>query len=285
MRSLLKEMDDKFAEYEQADTNYIEVAIRDAREALDIYADVARNYKDISLRGSNYYYSDNASELADLLATFDSHSIEIYDAYVNEDDLDEQNVTGAVAGFNTPAAFAKPGKWKSKSVKYERVNEDKVPVSKTAKPGQYQTVEFDEEVQNDKFAFSLDDNIWWNKDMEYPSKDITNTPGTARKKDRDTSTKLKVEDVLEKKYEQLIEGYRSFATGDATMSPDRKVKNTIQEIAKKLHEIEKLVQYNSRLKTEAGIASSTYGPATAKALNKISERLIKISERVRSLGE
>jgi hypothetical protein len=64
-----------------------------------------------------------------------------------------------------------------------------------------------------------------------------------------------------------------------------KKKNTIKEIAKKLQEIETLVHYNSRLKNEAGIASSEYGPATSKALTKISERLIKISERVRSLGE
>jgi hypothetical protein len=251
----------------------------------DIIKIVARNYKDISLRGSNYYYSDNASELADLLATFDSHSIEIYDAYVNEDDLDEQNVTGAVAGFNTPAAFAKPGKWKSKSVKYERVNEDKVPVSKTAKPGQYQTVEFDEEVQNDKFAFSLDDNIWWNKDMEYPSKDITKTPGTSHKKDHDQPIRKKVDEMLDDKYEQLIEGYRDFANGDSKKSPEQKVKATIQEIAKKLHEIETLVNYNSRLKNESGVTSSVYGPGTTKALSKISQRLIKISERIRSLGE
>ena len=128
--------------------------------------------------------------------------------------------------------------------------------------------------------------------MDYPSKNMIDTPGTANKKDRDVQTrktksksKTTVEDVLEKKYEQLIEGYRSFATGDANITPERKVKNTIQEIAKKLQEIEKLVQYNSQLKTEAGIASSNYGPATSKALTKISERLIKISERVRSLGE
>jgi hypothetical protein len=282
MRSLIKEMDDKFAEYEQADTNYIEVAIRDAREALDIYANIARNYNDISLRGSNYYYSDNASELADLLATFDSHSIEIYDANINEDELDEQNVTGAVAGFNTPAAFAKPGKWKSKSIKYENVN---TPPSFKWKETGHQQPEAAEETAQDKFPFSNDDAEWMMNSQEYPVK-FTNSPyGTANIADNTKKVTSKVEEALEQKYMQLIEGYRSFATGDPNVSPERKVKSTIQEIAKKLHEIEKLVQYNSKLKTEAGIASSTYGPATAKALNKISERLIKISERVRSLGE
>ena len=198
----------------------------------------------------------------------------------NPEDLDEQNVTGAIAGYNTPAAFAKPGKWKSKNIKYESAEH----VSKKYKPGHYQTIEFDEEVQNDKFPFAIDDAIWWNKDMEYPSKDITKSPGTAHKKDHDQKTKkLKVEDVLEKKYEQLIEGYRDFKSGD--VKPSNKVKSTIQEIAKKLQEIETLVNYNSKLKTESGVTSSAYGPATQKALTKISERLIKISERVRSLGE
>ena len=59
----------------------------------------------------------------------------------------------------------------------------------------------------------------------------------------------------------------------------------IKEVAKKLQEIEKLVRYTSRLKNESGIAGSTYGKSTKNALGKISERLLKISERIRSLGE
>ena len=203
-------------------------------------------------------------------------------AICNPEEIEEQNVTGAVAGYNTPAAFAKPGKWKQKNAQYE----SKEPVSKTYKPGHYQVVEFDEEVQNDKFPFAIDDNIWWNKDMEYPSKDKTNTPGTAHKKDYDQKTKrskLKVEDMLEQKYIQLIEGYRDYKKGD--VKPSHKVKDSIREIAKKLQEIETIIGHTTRLKTESGVAANEYGPAASKALTKISERLIKISERVRSLGE
>lgn len=93
------------------------------------------------------------------------------------------------------------------------------------------------------------------------------------------------EDVLEKKYEELLESYRKFTTQDKTLSPEQKVKTTIKEIAKKLQEIETVVNYNTRLKTESGVSASTYGSSTQKALSKISERLIKISERVRALGE
>ena len=71
--------------------------------------------------------------------------------------------------------------------------------------------------------------------------------GTAHKKDLDMAnrkTKLQVEDVLENKYQQLIESYRNFSVADPKISPERKVKNTIQEIAKKLQEIETMVNYN-----------------------------------------
>ena len=94
-----------------------------------------------------------------------------------------------------------------------------------------------------------------------------------------------VSKAMDKKYEAMIESYSKFATGNPKSTPSQTVNGTIKEVAKKLQEIEQLVRYTSRLKNESGIAGSTYGRSTSNALNKISERLIKISERVRSLGE
>lgn len=231
-------------------------------------------------------------ELEEKFAETDNHCD--CDNPVNEctcNDLEEQNATGAVAGFNTPNAFAAPNKWKSKSIKYESVN-----TPATYKIGEHQRPESGEEEFNDKFPFSNDENDWFHGKFTYPSVDMRKTPGTGNMKDTtqrignlpDTSTpvrKLKSEDILENQYLKLIEGYRQFATNDSKISPEKKVNNTIKEIAKKLQEIETLVRYNSKLKTESGISSSEYGKQTHKALTKISERLIKISERVRSLGE
>ena len=193
-----------------------------------------------------------------------------------DDEIDEQNVTAAIAGYNTPAAFSKPGKWRGKEAKYESVNS---PATFKWDDESYQKPESEEEEYNSKFPFAIDDAEWQHSSYEYPSKNLVGTPGVASKKHKT----LCVEDVLEKKYEQLIEGYRDFKLGDE--KPSKKVKNTIREIAKKLQEIETLVNYNSKLKTESGVTSEAYGPATTKALTKISERLIKISERIRSLGE
>jgi len=100
--------------------------------------------------------------------------------------------------------------------------------------------------------------------------------------------KMKYESVqraMDQKYAAMIESYSRFATGNPKSTPSQTVNGTIKEVAKKLQEIEQLVRYTSRLKNESGIAGSTYGKSTHNALKKISERLLKISERVRSLGE
>ena len=216
----------------------------------------------------------------------------------NPDELDEMSATGAVAGFNTPAAFAKPGKWKSKDIQYESVN---TPPSFKWRETGYQKPESNEEVFNDKFPFATDDNYWWQNDNnEYPTRFYKDGMGTNNIKDTttrvgnlpDTSTPdkkttnyLQVHEAMDRKYEQLIESYRAFATGDSKISPEQKVKNTIKEVAKKLQEIETLVNHTSRLKTESGLSRTNIGSSADKALIKISERLTKIAERVRSLGE
>ena len=134
---------------------------------------------------------------------------------VVDEEIDEQNVTGAIAGYNTPNAFSTKAQAKKK------------------------------------------------KNMKYES----------------------VQAAMDQKYAAMIESYSKFSTGNPKSTPSQTVNGTIKEVAKKLQEIEQLVKYTSRLKNESGIAGSTYGKSTHNALKKISERLLKISERVRSLGE
>jgi len=167
-----------------------------------------------------------------------------------DEEIDEISTTGAVAGYNTPTAFAKPGKWRNKDKTYESVN---TPPTFRWKDDTYQHPESEEEVMNDKFPFSDNEQDWYNKSYEYPSKHMPNKPH------RTSTNKPSVFEMMDTKYEQLIESYRE--------------------------EIERTVNYASRLKTESGVARNGYGSAVESALAKISERLIKISERVRALGE
>jgi hypothetical protein len=153
------------------------------------------------------------------------------------------------------------------------------------KETEHQTPESDEETSQDKFPFSSGDGNCPNADQEYPVKFSNQPYGTANIKDETVKHSSKVAEAMDRKYEQLIESYRTFATGDSKTTPEQKVKNTIKEVAKKLQEIETLVNHTSRLKTESGLSRTNIGSSADKALIKISERLTKIAERVRSLGE
>lgn len=109
--------------------------------------------------------------------------------------------------------------------------------------------------------------------------------GNANKKTIEVLGYKQVQEKIDAKYEELIESYTAYARGDAKVTPEGKIKNTIKEVARQLKEIEKTIRHAARLKNEANIARAGYGPAVDKALRGISERLIKISERVRALGE
>jgi len=115
-----------------------------------------------------------------------------------------------------------------------------------------------------------------------------NIPAAFSKRSNWKNKKLKyetVQEAMDRKYERLIESYTNFSNGNPKMTPKRKVERTIQEVSKKLKEIETLVSHTNKLKTESGMSRDNYGPRTEKALNKISQKLIKIAERVRALGE
>jgi hypothetical protein len=92
-----------------------------------------------------------------------------------------------------------------------------------------------------------------------------------------------VAEAMESRLEKLIEGYREYATSNPKMSAETKVNQTIIEVSKKLREIEEAVRNASRLKEESGVTREGYKKRTNNALSTISERLVKISERVRNL--
>ena len=208
-----------------------------------------------------------------------------------EDELEEQNVTGAIAGYDIPAAFSKRGADDDtvEALGYKRVKRNEsVNTPPSYKPGEYQRPESPEEEFNEKFPFAI--KPWYNEKMKYPSIDMTDTPSMAKKEDVPKVKPLKpladiVGERLDSKYEELIESYKRFATGDSKSTPEQKVKHTIKEVAKRLQEVEQLVANTARLKTESGMSRDGYGKSVNTALTKISERLIKISERVRALGE
>ena len=68
------------------------------------------------------------------------------------------------------------------------------------------------------------------------------------------------------------------------LSPKQKVNTSINEMHRKLREIERIVNHNVRLKQEAGVDNSQYWKSSRENLSKISERLLRVSTQLKELA-
>ena len=70
---------------------------------------------------------------------------------------------------------------------------------------------------------------------------------------------------------------------DESLSPKQKIGMAMRETRDNLTELERVVRYNVRLKNELKVDSRDYWKNTHKALSKISERLVKLANKVGQL--
>jgi len=67
---------------------------------------------------------------------------------------------------------------------------------------------------------------------------------------------------------------------DDTLSPKQKIGMAMRETRDNLTELERMVNYNVKLKNELKVDSRDYWKNTHKALSKISERLVRLANKV-----
>ena len=83
--------------------------------------------------------------------------------------------------------------------------------------------------------------------------------------------------------ESINEGKYHEYRNDDTLSPKQKIGYSMREVRDKLNELDKLVKMNVRLKNEVGVNSTDYWKNTNNAMKKISERLVKLANKVGQL--
>jgi len=108
-----------------------------------------------------------------------------------------------------------------------------------------------------------------------------NTPHAFKKK------KKKSDDVNESNFMKMAkQSFLSEATyvdykRDDSATSKQKVNRAIKEINSRLFAIEKIINQNVKLKTEDGVDSTKYWKPTRGNLYKISEKMLRISEKLR----
>ena len=105
---------------------------------------------------------------------------------------------------------------------------------------------------------------------------FTGGKGKGKKKKREISTNSTGYNVVK---EGKYHDYRN----DDTLSPKQKIGRSMREVRDGLNNLEKLVKMNVRLKNELNVNSGSYWKNTHKALHKISERLVKLANKVGQL--
>ena len=110
-----------------------------------------------------------------------------------------------------------------------------------------------------------------------------NTPfafSSKKKKDKDKEEEVATNSTG---YEIVKEGRYHQWRNDESLSPKQKIGMAMRETRDSLKELERTVQYNVRLKTELKVDSRDYWKTTHTALSKISERLVRLANKVGKL--
>jgi len=89
--------------------------------------------------------------------------------------------------------------------------------------------------------------------------------------------------IKSKNLKELKEGRYHDWRNDESMTPKQKVGRSMREIRDALNELDKTVKMNLKLKTELNMNSKDYWKNTHKALTKISERLVKMANKIGNL--
>jgi len=88
---------------------------------------------------------------------------------------------------------------------------------------------------------------------------------------------------IDKKTESVNEGRYHDWRNDESLTPRQKIGRSIREVKNSLNQLSKMIDFNVRLKNELSVDSGSYWKTTHKALNNISERLVKLANKVGKL--
>ena len=178
----------------------------------------------------------------------------------DEKELEEMTGTGAVAGYDTPNAFSKPGQTAKKNKRLANVTGGEV-------------VDDLEEAKD-----------WLKNDVPANSKKPLTIKPTAISSADAGGIAEKSGMILAKDDDEAnLNENRWLEIKNGDSSPKAKMSKGMTSIKHQLGEVEKFVNWYSKIKNENGVKRDDYYKRTHKSLHKIKERLMNLSEKIRTL--
>lgn len=279
----------------------IEVSVRDARQALAIVRDIRA---DINPSSSNNFTTEDPLVFVEVLRELLDRGIEVLevstphgtipnpttadlDGIENdvESGLYEASCSSGAGHYNTKYAFSsrkspeeKDKHWKMVESMLKRIDE----TIKTHTPGAKEKAKPTKPNEEDKQYMGLKINKLPKaiEDPEYVDETLDGVGEGLGSNDGATMQKHKESNPMEK-----TKGKKGSLAESADISPKQDLNQRISNLNRSLYEISKDVQKMMKLKQEAGIGQDQYWKSTRGKLTKISERLIRLSNHMKRLGE
>jgi hypothetical protein len=147
---------------------------------------------------------------------------------------------------------------------------------------------------NSKYAFGKADISTYTKDgfkkvkpgMPSDSKlyDYKKFPSKPEPKRYKLYTESEIKEIVKEELLNEI-SYRRFAENVSKVTPERKLARALQEVSKRIREIEQVIEYSNRLKTENTIKKESFWTSKTEQLSALSERLNNLSNKIRTLSK
>jgi len=200
-------------------------------------------------------------------------------------ELDEANSTASVGGsYMTPHAFGgsnKKGKKKGKAG-YTGGHDD--PTDGT---GHFIADDPKLRKESVKEARTINVEPNWEGMWRFFKRMAITNPRDWKKMERTLGSDwLKIDKMAQQKgwkSESINEGRYHAWRNDDSKTPKQKIGMAMRETRDNLTELERMVNYNVKLKNELKVDSRDYWKNTHKALSKISERLVRLANKVGQL--
>lgn len=203
----------------------------------------------------------------------------------SETELDEMTGTGAVAGYDTPAAFSKPGQTKKKNNRLANVSGgtvvDDLEEGITSSAGAPFSKPSEVAGKNARLA-KLSGATVIEGEKDWALGDIPASRDEALPM-KPTAAKKKPGGEIADVSGMIMAENRWVALKKEDGSAKAKIGKGITSIKQQLGEVEKFVNWYSKLKNENGVSRDDYYKRTHKSLHKIKERLMNLSEKIRTL--
>ena len=105
------------------------------------------------------------------------------------------------------------------------------------------------------------------------------------KKTKESKMNSKKLESLERKLENKINeiSYKEYKK-DENLKQHQKINHSIKEINSMMFKLERVVNQNTKLKTESGVHNGQYWKSTQKRFGKISERMLKVARSLKELS-